>query len=185
MIKGHNLKQKYQRGFTIVELLIVIVIIGILAALVLNSFAGVQAKARDTKRQTDIRAVSSQLEAYFNGSGNGSYPLGSTLTTDATALSTFSGLDVNSLHAPNQSTNSYVLPTAAQVTGGVYSGANITTWPTVAGTVVDISHYGYAPMTVTGGAMSICTVSTACNHYILVYNTENNPGGIVIKQSLN
>lgn len=40
------MKQKNQTGFTIVELLIVIVVIGILAALVLNSFTKAQEKAR-------------------------------------------------------------------------------------------------------------------------------------------
>ena len=40
-----NIKRK-DRGFTIVELLIVIVVIGILAALVLNSFRGVQERAQ-------------------------------------------------------------------------------------------------------------------------------------------
>ena len=37
--------KRNQAGFTIVELLIVIVVIGILAALVLNTFQGVQARA--------------------------------------------------------------------------------------------------------------------------------------------
>ena len=56
---------RLQKGFTIVELLIVIVIIGILALLVLNTFNGVQQKARDTERQTDATSISKQLEAYY------------------------------------------------------------------------------------------------------------------------
>ncbi len=59
-----SLKRK-QSGFTIVELLIVIVVIGILAALVITTFAGVQRKARKTERGTGIKAIHSQLEAYF------------------------------------------------------------------------------------------------------------------------
>ena len=61
-----------QQGFTIVELLIVIVVIGILAALVVTTFTGIQQKARDTERQTDIKAVHGQLEAYY--AQNGAYP---------------------------------------------------------------------------------------------------------------
>lgn len=53
-----------QSGFTIVELLIVIVVIGILAALVLNSFAGAQAKARDTRRRDDAAAIAKALQAW-------------------------------------------------------------------------------------------------------------------------
>lgn len=64
--------KKRDQGFTIIELLIVIVVIGILAALVLNSFSGVQARARDTERKSDINAIRSQLEVYYND--NGGYP---------------------------------------------------------------------------------------------------------------
>jgi prepilin-type N-terminal cleavage/methylation domain-containing protein len=56
---------KKQKGFTIVELLIVIIVIGILATLVLVTYAGVQAKARDTKRQTDVDALQSHLETFY------------------------------------------------------------------------------------------------------------------------
>jgi prepilin-type N-terminal cleavage/methylation domain-containing protein len=76
------MQKNKQSAFTIVELLIVIVVIGILAALVLNTFSGAQAKARDTKRITDIAAIKNALIAYAvekgdyakncgNGSGSG------------------------------------------------------------------------------------------------------------------
>lgn len=48
---------KHKNGFTIVELLIVIVVIGILAALVLNSFAGAQEKAKIASANSGIDAV--------------------------------------------------------------------------------------------------------------------------------
>lgn len=75
-----SLKNRNQ-GFTIVELLIVIVVIGILAALVLNSFTGVQARARDTERRTDINAIATQLEVYYND--NGGYATAAQLLDDA------------------------------------------------------------------------------------------------------
>lgn len=58
-----NLKQK---GFTLIELLVVIAIIGILAGIVLVSLGGARANARDAKRQTDIRQISTSLELYYN-----------------------------------------------------------------------------------------------------------------------
>ncbi len=61
-----------QSGFTIVELLIVIVVIGILATLVITTFTGIQQKARNTGRETDINALQGQLEAYFAQTGK--YP---------------------------------------------------------------------------------------------------------------
>lgn len=63
-----SLKQR-QSGFTIVELLIVIVIIGILATLVIVTFSGVQQRARDSERKTDINAVAGQLEAFYANKG--------------------------------------------------------------------------------------------------------------------
>jgi prepilin-type N-terminal cleavage/methylation domain-containing protein len=64
-----SLKRK-QSGFTIVELLIVIIVIGILAALVLVTFTGVQQKARNTERQTDSKATASHLEVYYAKNGS-------------------------------------------------------------------------------------------------------------------
>jgi len=52
------------KGFTIVELLIVIVIIGILSALVLNTISGVQKEARDTARKTDLVSIKKALITY-------------------------------------------------------------------------------------------------------------------------
>lgn len=51
MVKNKN------RGFTIVELLIVIVVIGILAAIVIVAFSGVQEKSRVQKANTDLNTL--------------------------------------------------------------------------------------------------------------------------------
>lgn len=64
-------KNKYS-GFTIVELLIVVVVIGVLAALVLNSFSSAQARARDTSRITKLNAIKKAIEGYY--AENGRYP---------------------------------------------------------------------------------------------------------------
>lgn len=61
-----------QRGFTIVELLIVIVIIGILASITIVAYNGIQGRARDSARISDINAIRKALEVYK--SFNGEYP---------------------------------------------------------------------------------------------------------------
>lgn len=92
-----SLKNK-SKGFTIVELLIVIVVIGILATLVIVTFAGIQQKARDTQRKTDINALDSHIEAFY--ASTGSYPTYAQLT-DATWRGTnMKGLDPATLVDP-------------------------------------------------------------------------------------
>jgi prepilin-type N-terminal cleavage/methylation domain-containing protein len=99
--------KKSSKGFTIVELLIVIVVIAILAALVLNSFRGVQERARDTKRRTDVNAQASQLEVYYTD--NGGYPVFTGgIDTDSWITTNLKGADLNAWRAPNQTANSMV-----------------------------------------------------------------------------
>ena len=60
-------------GFTIVELLIVIVVIGILAAIVTVGYTGISASARDSVRKSDISNLSKATELYYVE--NGRYPM--------------------------------------------------------------------------------------------------------------
>lgn len=60
-------------GFTIVELLIVIVIIGILAAITIVAYNGIQVRSRDTIRVSDLRTIHKAIELYK--AENGTYPL--------------------------------------------------------------------------------------------------------------
>lgn len=62
-------------GFTMIEILVVMTIIGILATLGIRSFTSSQLKARDLRRKADIANLSKPLEAYFNDYDQ--YPLGS------------------------------------------------------------------------------------------------------------
>lgn len=69
-----------QGGFTLLELLIVIVIIGILALLIIPNITSAPKKARDTQRKTDMRAIQKGLEEYFVS--NNVYPAALTALTD-------------------------------------------------------------------------------------------------------
>lgn len=55
---------KQTKGFTIVELLIVIVVIGILAAITIVAYNGIQARARTTAVNSDLRSLEKAMLMY-------------------------------------------------------------------------------------------------------------------------
>lgn len=59
-----------KRGFTIVELLIVIVVIAILAAISIVAYNGIQQRARDSQRKNDVAAIAKALKLYRVDNGD-------------------------------------------------------------------------------------------------------------------
>src|SRR4051812_45959028 len=59
-------------GFTLVEMLIVIALIGILAAALVEKMDSALAQARDTRRKADLRKLQGALTVYY--ARNGQYP---------------------------------------------------------------------------------------------------------------
>ena len=91
-MKNHSIVNQ-KRGFTIVELLIVVIVIGVLAGIVLNTIGASQRKARDTQRTTDLQAVYKSLELYYQE--NDGYPLAADFDIDI-----FNGLNPDSIADP-------------------------------------------------------------------------------------
>lgn len=60
-------------GFTIVELLIVIVVIAILAAISIVAYTGIQNRAHDSALQSDANVIRKVIKMYY--ADNGSYPI--------------------------------------------------------------------------------------------------------------
>jgi len=68
------MKKKEKRGFTLIELLVVIAVIGLLSSIVLVSVGGARGKARDAKRQADIRQLTSAEEMYYGDTFESYFP---------------------------------------------------------------------------------------------------------------
>ena len=66
MFISHTSTVRKQKGFTLVELLIVIVILGLLTTIGLGSFMSSQRKGRDARRKADLDSITSALEMYYN-----------------------------------------------------------------------------------------------------------------------
>lgn len=66
------LKKQLRRAFTLVEMLLVVTIIGILAALVIPKIVGRSEQARATAAQADISSIKTALDAFEVD--NGFYP---------------------------------------------------------------------------------------------------------------
>lgn len=95
-------------GFTMIEVLVVICIIGVLASIGIASYRTVQASARNSQRAVKITAIADALEKYYLK--NGAYP-SCRLMSEANALitsNTLVGLDSSALVMPNNNSSSII-----------------------------------------------------------------------------
>lgn len=162
--------KQLQRGFTIVEIVIVITIMGILLTLAVVNLTSSQTSARDTERKNDVTAFATNLEAYYrlgaSGSGNtGRYPstgITSNATTRKTALP---DLDPKAIAAPNVNPPSHSLVAATNAT---QTTTGVSPQPTT-------SQYVYQPLQVSGSSWSLCTSGSAeCRKFNIYYRLEAN-----------
>jgi type IV pilus assembly protein PilA len=107
-------KKRGQKGFTLIELMIVIAIIGILAAIAIPQFTQYRKRAYDASAKADLKSAYTAAQAWFNDNPSGSLP-----AATITSATTTGELPSNGFKASTGVT--------ATVTGGSMSGFSIAT----------------------------------------------------------
>jgi general secretion pathway protein G len=116
------MKSRSKSGFTLVEILIVVVILGILAAIVIPQFSQASTEARTSSVQSNLQMVRSQIELYKIQHGDVWPATGVLLETALTTKTNYAGAAY----------------TAAMETAGDASfGPYMQKWPTNAVTASD------------------------------------------------
>lgn len=133
------MKWATQRGFTIVELLIVIVVIAILAAITIVAFNGIQQRGRDGQRMSEVGNIKKAIEMYKVD--NGTYPAACASDDagcSASNLSTYLSIYMRSVpqdpQAPSKrydyvrgpvANNSYAILVHRELNGDCKTGSNV------------------------------------------------------------
>lgn len=122
----NNIKTRQKDGgFTIVELLVVIVVIGILAAVTLISYAGITSRANTSSAQTAANAVVAKAANYSTDSTSTTYPATLAALTGAASTTSYylSGVTYGALGSQPASP-SIVQFQSCGTAGGVTAPAN-------------------------------------------------------------
>lgn len=152
-----------QKGFSLIEIFVVLLSVFILIAIVASTYSGIQARSRNNTRTADITKIQEYIEKFY--SQNMYYPSLKDMNNASWLATNLKGLPKNTLKDPS------------------WTAANKEC--TLNGSPVLINSskpgcYGYAP---TNNGASCESADTTCNEYTLTATLEQG-GGIYSKKQL-
>lgn len=159
-----------RRGFTIVELIITITIMGILLTLAVVNVGSTQAKARDTERTSDVASIANSIESFYatgtdTSTDLGRYPSISLNGSEAGLRTNLRDIDIKAFLAPGTTDPalSFIASTNTGTALSIQTTAGVLPQPTK-------DQYVYQPIKTNG---SICLSSDIdCRKFNIFYRLE-------------
>lgn len=163
------MKENRRNGFTIVELLIVIVVIAILAVITIVAYNGVQARARDSQLQSVANSWIKALRLYHVD--HGSYPSSSQLMDQSWDSSNMVGV-TSGMYTTSISGAASALISQDPVTSSLNDTGNYFKTGFINYRGSD-SYWLNADGTFADNSTAVCGSGSPCNTYVLVYRLSD------------
>lgn len=141
-------------GFTIVELLIVIVVIGILATIAVVSYDGAVSNSKTNSAKVSANVVAKRLDNYYSGTGTYPVPSDNTAATLTTMLAT---------RADSTLTNTNVAVVGSLSPSNGQSSVAVSICTSPSGTAYSISYWDYTKNQVALTPVTGSVSTTACS----------------------
>ena len=123
-MNGRSIRRRARRAFTLVEILIVVVILGILAAVVIPQFVNASDEAQVGNVETQLRTLRTQIQLFRAQSDTNAFPEADTLWDDLVAENLIQANPIN----PRSNSDTVVADDSDADAGWIYDETTGQLW---------------------------------------------------------